>query len=81
MESYSRSGGRIERVSFGKRSCSVADVPNRLDEAICELGLEISSLCLLRTRSLVVSIKMNGPMNTGGLIETRKNKGRTRPCV
>lgn len=80
MESYSRSGGRIERVSFGKRSCSVADVPNRLDEAICELGLEISSLCLLRTRSLV-SIKMNGPMNTGGLIETRKNKGRTRPCV
>jgi hypothetical protein len=55
LDSYSRSGGRIERVSFGRCSYSAVEDPNRLDEAICELGLIISSLCLLRARSLAVS--------------------------
>jgi hypothetical protein len=55
LVSYSRSGRRIENVFSGRRSCSRAEVPNRLDEVISGSELVVSSLCLLRARSFAVS--------------------------
>ncbi len=55
LDSYSRSGRRIENVFFERRSCSAVEVPNRLDEAIPVSEPIVSSLCRLRALSFAVS--------------------------